>query len=105
MDILPATRIASREAYANMFQGCTSLEIAPVLPAKEIYYNCYPSMLYGCSKLNYGKALFTSNIGCCENWLNGVASSGTFVKNAEATWNVVGVDGVPEGWTVQTVTV
>ncbi len=105
MDILPATRIASREAYAYMFQGCTSLEVAPVLPAKEIYYDCYASMFYGCSKLNYVKALFTSNIGCCENWLYGVSSSGTFVKNAAATWNVVGANGVPEGWTVQTITV
>lgn len=104
MDILPATRIASREAYAYMFQGCTSLEVAPVLPAKEIYYDCYASMFYGCSKLNYVKALFTSNIGCCKNWLYGVSSSGTFVKNAEATWDVVGASGVPEGWTIQTIT-
>lgn len=105
MDILPATRITSRDAYNYMFYGCTSLEVAPVLPAKEIYYNCYAGMFYECSKLNYVKALFTSGIGCCEDWLYGVSSSGTFVKNAEATWNVVGVDGVPEGWTVQTVTV
>lgn len=104
MDILPATRITSSNAYNYMFYGCTSLEVAPVLPAKEIYNNCYTSMFYGCSKLNYVKALFTSNIGCCENWLYGVSSSGTFVKNAEATWDVVGVSGVPEGWTIQTIT-
>lgn len=105
MDILPATRITSRDAYNYMFYGCTSLEVAPVLPAKEIYYDCYAGMFYECSKLNYVKALFTSNIGCCENWLYGVSSSGTFVKNAEATWDVVGVSGVPEGWTIQTITV
>lgn len=105
MDILPATRITSRDAYNYMFYGCTSLEVAPVLPAKEIYYNCYAGMFYECSKLNYVKALFTSGIGCCEDWLYGVSSSGTFVKNAKATWNVVGKDGVPEGWTVQTITV
>lgn len=105
MDILPATRITSRDAYNYMFYGCTSLEVAPVLPAKEIYYNCYAGMFYECSKLNYVKALFTSGIGCCEDWLYGVSSSGTFVKNAAATWDVVGESGVPEGWTVQTVTV
>lgn len=105
MDILPATRITRRDAYNYMFYGCTSLEVAPVLPAKEIYYNCYAGMFYECSKLNYVKALFTSGIGCCEDWLYGVSSSGTFVKNAKATWNVVGKDGVPEGWTVQTITV
>lgn len=26
----------------------------------------------------------------------------TFVKNAAATWNVVGVSGIPAGWTVET---
>lgn len=105
MDILPATRITSSNAYNYMFYGCTSLEVAPVLPAKEIYYNCYAGMFYECSKLNYVKALFTSNIGCCEDWLYGVSSSGTFVKNAKATWDVVGASGVPEGWTIQTITV
>ncbi len=38
---------------------------------------------------------------CLYDWVSGVASSGTFVKNKDATWNVVGVDGVPEGWTVE----
>lgn len=104
MDILPATRITSSNAYNYMFYGCTSLEVAPVLPAKEIYNNCYAGMFYECKKLNYVKALFTSNIGCCEDWLYGVSSSGTFVKNAKATWDVVGASGVPEGWTIQTIT-
>lgn len=105
MDILPATYIASKQAYANMFEGCTSLEVAPVLPAKEIYSDCYVNMFYGCKKLNYVKALFTNYISCCKNWLYGVSSAGTFVKNAAATWDLVGASGVPEGWTVQTVTV
>ena len=34
-------------------------------------------------------------------WVRGVASTGTFVKNPDATWDVVGVSGVPEGWTVK----
>ena len=33
-----------------------------------------------------------------------VASTGTFVKNAVATWNVSGEHGVPIGWTVETAT-
>ena len=36
------------------------------------------------------------------DWVNRVASSGTFVKNSAATWNVTGKNGVPSGWTVQT---
>lgn len=103
---LPATTLASN-CYSLMFSGCTSLENAPVLPAAKLVTSCYGSMFSGCSKLNYVKALFTDNTAtrCTSGWLREVASSGTFVKNAAATWNVVGVDGVPEGWTVQTVTV
>ena len=33
-------------------------------------------------------------------WVDGVASSGTFVKNKNATWNVTGYDGIPSGWAV-----
>jgi hypothetical protein len=40
---------------------------------------------------------------CLYDWVKGVASSGTFVKNKNATWNVTGVNGVPSGWTIQKV--
>ena len=36
------------------------------------------------------------------DWVNGVAASGTFVKNSAAEWDVTGNHGVPSGWTVQT---
>jgi hypothetical protein len=60
-------------------------------------------MFYGCTSLNYIKALFTTtpSDSYTQNWVNGVASSGTFVKNSNATWNVTGVDGIPTGWTVE----
>lgn len=35
-------------------------------------------------------------------WVSGVSSSGIFVKNANATWNITGENGIPSGWTVQT---
>ena len=35
------------------------------------------------------------------NWLNGVSPTGTFVKNASATWTKEQA-GIPTGWTVQT---
>ena len=61
-------------------------------------------MFYGCSKLNYIKALFTTtpSNSYTGSWVSGVASSGTFVKNKNATWNVTGSNGIPSGWTVQT---
>ena len=59
-------------------------------------------MFRGCRKLNYIKMLATDIYAndCLYNWVSGVASSGTFVKNKDATWNVAGVDGVPSGWTI-----
>jgi hypothetical protein len=39
---------------------------------------------------------------CKQTWVKGVASSGTFVKNSAATWDVTGVNGIPSGWTVET---
>jgi len=35
------------------------------------------------------------------SWVLGVASTGTFVKNSAATWDVTGTSGIPEGWTVE----
>lgn len=101
--ILPATTLA-RVCYSSMFRGCTSLIIAPELPATTLAEMCYKNMFYGCSKLNYIKAMFTTIplSSCTDSWVSGVASSGTFVKNKNATWNVTGVSGIPSGWTVQT---
>jgi hypothetical protein len=39
-----------------------------------------------------------------QNWVNGVAATGTFVKNSAASWNVTGSNGIPSGWTVETAT-
>lgn len=102
---LPATTLAI-SCYARMFYGCTSLVNAPELPAIYLKNWCYEYMFYGCSKVSYIKAMFTTNINATnytKNWVSGVASTGTFVKNKNATWNVTGVNGVPSGWTIQKV--
>ena len=100
--ILPATILASG-CYENMFNGCTSLTTAPELPATTLARSCYESMFNGCSSLNYIKAMFTTTptTTYTTNWVQGVASTGTFVKNSAATWDVSGVNGIPSGWTVQ----
>ena len=102
---LPATTLTSN-CYNAMFNGCTSLTTAPVLPATTLASNCYTNMFNGCTSLNYIKAMFTTTPGATNtnNWVNGVAGNGTFVKNSAAQWNVTGVDGVPTGWTVETAT-
>ena len=86
-----------------MFTRCTSLTTVE-LPAIELVKSCYFRMFYDCSKLNYIKALFLTTPGSeyTSNWVGGISSTGTFVKNVAATWDVTGVNGVPSGWTVET---
>ena len=90
--------------YAGMFHGCKSLVTAPALLATTLVSNCYQYMFENCSKLNYIKALFTTtpSTSYTQNWVSGVASSGTFVKNSSASWTTTGVNGIPSGWTIQT---
>ena len=101
---LPATTLASH-CYSTMFYRCYSLTSAPELPATTLVSGCYLSMFSGCYRLNYIKMLATniSANDCLTTWVSGVASSGTFVKNKNATWNKTGVSGVPSGWTIQKV--
>jgi len=100
---LPATTLANR-CYTLMFAGCTSLTTAPELPATTLANSCYGFMFEGCSSLNYIKAMFTTtpDISYTHSWVQGVASTGIFVKNSAATWSVSGSNGIPTGWTVQT---
>ena len=61
-------------------------------------------MFYNCRSLNYIKAMFTTTPGYSytSSWVTNVASSGTFVKNSAAAWNVSGNNGIPSNWTVET---
>ena len=101
--VLPATTLATG-CYLNMFQGCTSLTTAPELRATTLADSCYNSMFSGCTSLNYIKAMFTTAPGetYTYEWVSGVSSTGTFVKNSAATWTTTGANGVPRGWTVVT---
>lgn len=98
---LPATILAQR-CYQNMFYGCTSLTTAPELPATTLAQYCYNGMFNGCHKINYIKCLAT-NISaslCTDSWVDGVASTGTFVKAAGMENWSTGANGIPSGWTV-----
>ena len=99
---LPATTLAS-DCYGSMFGGCTSLVNAPELPATTLEWSCYSFMFYNCTSLNYIKCLATdiSAASCTQNWVSGVASSGTFIKAASMTGWTTGVNGIPTNWTVQ----
>ena len=100
---LPATTLVDY-CYFSMFYGCTSLTSAPTLLATTLTSSCYSQMFDGCTNLNYIKAMFTTTPSdyYTRNWVRGVASSGTFVKNSAATWTTTGVNGIPDGWTIET---
>lgn len=104
--VLPALTSAVT-CYREMFYSCTSLTSAPFLPIETLSANCYYQMFYNCTHLTYIKAMFTTepSTSYTNNWVGKVASSGTFVMNSAAEWNVSdvrGVNGIPEGWTVET---
>ena len=123
--ILPATSLTDC-CYRAMFSKCTTLEVAPALPATTLgaycyYYmfencaitsapelpaptlasNCYGNMFTGCTSLNYILCLAVDKTAssCLTNWVNGVSSTGTFVKDENATWST-GTSGIPSGWVV-----
>ena len=103
--ILPATTLAN-DCYYYMFTDCSNLRTAPELPATTLASKCYYCMFYGCTRLNYIKCLATniSASNCTRYWVDSVASSGTFVKDASMTGWGRGVNGIPNSWTVQDAT-
>lgn len=98
---LPATTLDTN-CYNGMFANCNGLTAAPELSATTLVNNCYQYMFYNCTSLNYVKCLATSkNSNSTNNWLNGVAATGTFVKDASMTGWSTGVSGIPSGWTIE----
>lgn len=100
---LPATKLEPY-CYYNMFSGCTALTVAPELPATKLTSNCYSYIFENCHNLNHIKAMFTTTPSdtYTKGWVSGVAATGTFIKNSAATWNVIGNNGIPADWTVET---
>ena len=100
---LPATSLANW-CYAYMFNGCTGIRTAPDLIAENMSYYGYDHMFDNCTNLNYVKCLATDAHSGNEQyyttgWLNNVAATGTFVKNANASWSR-GTSQVPLDWTI-----
>jgi len=102
---LPATTLADH-CYFYMFDGCTSLTEAPELPATTLATYCYANMFVNCTSLTAITCLATdiSATGCLNNWTNGVAPTGLFIKDDNMSGWSVGVNGIPSGWTVMGLT-
>ena len=99
---LPSTTLTG-SCYTSMFNGCSSLTTAPELPATAVLQGCYAEMFYDCPSLTSITCLATdiSATSCLDNWVSGVAATGTFVKAAGmANWPT-GTSGIPSGWTVK----
>ena len=96
---LPAMAL-SNFCYQYMFSGCTSLTQAPSLPATALADYCYSYMFRDCSKLAEVRiAATTKETGALDSWLTGVASTGDFYCDPNATIFPKGVSGIPSGWT------
>lgn len=99
---------SSNRRISGMFKGCTSLMKAPTIPSfttgvGDSRYNTVKELFYGCSNLNYIKAMFiqpftNDSYSYTKNWVNGVAEKGTFIANVNRTDFTRGVYGIPEGW-------
>ena len=97
---LPATTLAYG-CYQYMFRDCKALTAAPALPATTLADYCYSYMFRGCTNLSSVTCLATEGINAnnsTDEWLDGVAASGTFTAATGAIWPE-GVNGIPSGWT------
>ena len=98
---LPSTTLAGY-CYDSMFRGCTSLTVSPTLKAGALVQACYNNMFRECSSLNYIRMYCHDDGGSgLANWVNGVAETGTFIKNPNWNRPPRGVNGIPSGWTVK----
>ena len=72
---LPATILAAN-CYIKMFSGCISLKTAPVLPAGRIDYSCYNFMFQNCTSLESVTMLATSfGYIPLSGWLDGAGTN------------------------------
>ena len=79
--MLPATKLADN-CYEGMFNGCTALTNAPALPATELAERCYYSMFYGCTALKSAPALPATELA--DNCYRGMFNGCTALKSAPA---------------------
>ena len=79
--MLPSTEFAV-SCYAYMFFGCTSLKEAPALPATELANKCYKGMFMDCTALESAPALPAEQLA--ESCYDGMFINCTALKSAPA---------------------
>jgi len=82
-----------------MFYNCSSLTVAPCLPATTLTNQCYQGMFRNCTSLSSIEVAFTEwTNGTTSNWVTNVKSTGTFTCPATLP-DTRGAGNIPEGWT------
>lgn len=105
---LPATTVNNNGVYSRMFFNCTNLTDSPIIKATSVSGNdAFYEMFYGCGKMKYlvCDIMNEPSSSISSNWLGGVAATGTFYKNPNATWDQTitpGTSTVPSGWIITT---
>lgn len=95
--ILPLSGTGTAK-FMSLFENCEFLITAPTISDAAFRMGC-DSMFRGCSSLNYVKCLAKGGPNYSIYWLSGVAATGTFVKDTNATW-ASGGHGIPDNWTI-----
>ena len=111
VDLLSHITTLEPYCFFSMFDGDTSLTNAPDLPAATLVTSCYQTMFQN-TKITSIRCLatnFTVNnseyIQYTKDWVNGVPSTGVFIKKEGADWGnrsdtKYKSNGIPSGWTV-----
>lgn len=87
------------DCYKGMFQDNTALTTAK-LEDTTMANGCYDAMFKGCSSLAEITTTYLGNFSTTyfNDWVDGVAESGTFYYNGSDT--TTGSSAIPSGWTV-----
>lgn len=87
--------------YMGCFQSCTSLQKAPVLKPATLYDNSYGNLFRDCTSLTeitVWATDFTST--SFSSWVRGITRTDGIIK-CKSRSLPSGVDGIPNGWTIQ----
>lgn len=103
---LTAKKLPSN-CYNSMFHGCTGMVKGPEFATPTSRGEaCYAYMFSGCSSLNYVEYKDSYAVDLFSQWLDDVATNGTFVTSSDnkSDWETQKGAGshpvIPSGWTV-----
>lgn len=97
--VLPATTLAE-DCYSNMFDGCTSLTEAPVLPATTLYRFCYWEMFKGCTSLIKAPELPATTLGerCYTSMFSGCSSLNEVRCQMPSSYSASAISSYASNW-------